>query len=482
MKKNPDELVLLVEAIPSNLNPAFATDAIQQNLGNLIHGALVQVGPDLKPHPDLAESWKVDQYRFFEFKLRNNIYYHDGTEIKPDDIISSLQYYTDEKNLSPHRDTFQHIKKISILKNRIIKIETDSPQPFLLTDLVLLKVIKREKEKIIPSGRFKIINHNTGEISLSRNESYWEPVAKNAFKFIKLVGVKEDITRYQMLNRGDVDASINVLSLTLTNALKNQLPSHLKMQDRPGIVYGYLAFNFKDPILNNLKVRQAMAHAISVDDLLQYRFYGMGTRAKTLLTPIHENYNDHVTEYEYNPDKAKKLLDEAGYTVNPKTGTRFEIEIKTTHDKNGLDRSRILANFLEKIEIRTKIRILETATFFSDLKNGNFQIYSSRWIGIADPSIYYRVFHSSQFKGVNRGHYSNPKLDQLLDKAMVEVNDLKRAELFKQIQEVVAADLPYISLWHWNNIFIGNKNLENIEIYPSGNYLMFSKITKKTEN
>ena len=99
---------------------------------------------------------------------------------------------------------------------------------------------------------------------------------------------------------------------------------------------------------------------------------------------------------------------------------------------------------------------------------------------MADPSIYYRVFHSSQAAGgLNRGGYANPEMDRLLDAGIREIDDKRRVRAFSEVQKLAARDLPYVSLWHWNNTFIGTDGMSDITMYPNGNYLTLASLRIK---
>ncbi len=485
-----DAAVVVVESAPRNLDPLFASDAISQKLNNLIHSALIQIGHDMKPKSELAQTWKIKNHQIFHFRLHPSLKFQDGSPLTAKDVKESFERFLDPKNGSSHALAFSQIQKIWYQGKLDFFFETKIPQPFLINDLSLIKIYKKKEQGqdgnaiwfnenniVISSGRFKLAKISLDEAVLERFIDYPEKPTKFSLKKIIFKFVRDDTTRYQLLMRGDVNVLISGLSISKTNYLKEHLPQHLKIVDSPGINLSYLSFNFKNPILKNLKVRQAIAHAIHREKILKYRYSGYAYLATGILAPVHEGYEPHVKRYEYDPDLAKKLLDEAGF---PQKGQwRFALKIKSTSEKHALDMVRLIAHELEQVGIQIQLQIVELGTFFSDIKAGYFDLFCSRWVGVNNPSIYYRVFHSSQIlQGVNRGVYKNPILDSLLEKAVKEVNDMKRNSLFSQIQKTAAEDLPYINLWHWNNTFIGNQDMQNILMYPNGNYLTLAYIER----
>jgi peptide/nickel transport system substrate-binding protein len=138
---------------------------------------------------------------------------------------------------------------------------------------------------------------------------------------------------------------------------------------------------------------------------------------------------------------------------------------------------------LREVGIALDIRSYEFATFFADVSKGAFQMYSIRWVGgNNDPDIFEYVFHSSRVppKGANRGYYSNPKVDELIDRARQE-NDLnRRREIYSTLQRVLAEELPYINLWYMDNVVIHSRRVSNVELDPSGSYEFLKTIQLKS--
>ena len=128
---------------------------------------------------------------------------------------------------------------------------------------------------------------------------------------------------------------------------------------------------------------------------------------------------------------------------------------------------------LREVEIALDIRSFEFGTFFADVTHGAFQLYGLRWIGAnEDPDIFEYAFHSAKFppNGANRGHYSNPKVDALIDQARREVDQNTRKKLYDEVQEILARDVPYINLWYFDNVLVHTRRVRKATLNPSGNY------------
>jgi peptide/nickel transport system substrate-binding protein len=245
----------------------------------------------------------------------------------------------------------------------------------------------------------------------------------------------------------------------------------LEVQIAPGTIYSYLAFNLRDPILRDVHVRQALAYAIDRNAMIKYLWRDMAEPANNILPKQHWAYDPDVRNYEFDPARARKILDDAGYTT--KSGVRFHLTMKTSTEESTRLLAAVLQQQLRDVGIALDIRSFEFATFYSDVVKGAFQIYSLRWIGgNEDPDIFEHVFHSASFppKRANRSYYVNPRVDQLIDAGRRELDQQKRKAIYFELQKVLAEDVPYVHLWYLDTVLVNSKRLRNIHVSPSGNY------------
>jgi len=178
-----------------------------------------------------------------------------------------------------------------------------------------------------------------------------------------------------------------------------------------------------------------------------------------------------VPAYDHDPAKARQLLDAAGYpAVN---GVRFHIIMKTSTDENTRLMVAVMQQQLREVGIALDIRSFEFATFFADVTHGTFQMYGLRWIGgNEDPDIFEYAFDTAKFppNGANRGYYSNPRVDALIDQARREVDPRVRKPLYAEVQSILAEELPYIDLWYLDNVLVHTRRVTNLKLNPAGNY------------
>jgi peptide/nickel transport system substrate-binding protein len=230
--------------------------------------------------------------------------------------------------------------------------------------------------------------------------------------------------------------------------------------------------NLRDPILKDVRVRQALAYAMDRKPLIEYLWRGLARPASSILPPEHWAYNPDVPQYLHDPEKARQLLDEAGYRA-ASDGIRFHITMKTSTEESTRLMAAVLQQQLHDVGIALDIRSFEFATFYADVVKGAFQLYSIRWIGgNEDPDIFENVFDTASFapRRANRGYYSNSRVDALIAAGRSTVDQDKRRADYFELQRIVADELPYINLWYLDNVLVHSKRLKNVKLSPSGNY------------
>jgi peptide/nickel transport system substrate-binding protein len=205
--------------------------------------------------------------------------------------------------------------------------------------------------------------------------------------------------------------------------------------------------------------------------MIRHLLKELGTEATGILYPDHWAYKPDVARYEYNPARARELLDKAGFLPGA-NGNRFTLEFKTTQADLSRRKGEVIQEQLAAVGIHVRLVSYEWSAFFADIRAGNFQFYSLQWVGVTEPDIYHYVFHSSSIppEGANRGRYINPALDELIEAGRFTMDAQRRRSIYGKIQEMIADDLPYISLWYHHNVAVMKKNLEGYVLYPDGDF------------
>jgi peptide/nickel transport system substrate-binding protein len=291
--------------------------------------------------------------------------------------------------------------------------------------------------------------------------------------------VPDATTRTLELRRGTINFAINSVPLDQVAQFKDS-PDFSVMTSHGGS-YQYIAFNLRDPVLRKKQVRQALAHAIDRERIVRDLLHGYGKVTESMFPPGHWARHDGVASYPYDPQKAAQMLDAAGHRDPDGAGprTRFSLVFRTSTDEEANQQAQMIQQMLREVGVEMKIQTSEFGTFMEDIKNGRFQMFSLRRSGISDPDFYHTIFHSSSLApvGQNRGYYVNRRVDQLIEQGRSTFDRARRKAAYEEIQRILADELPYISLYHRDNVAIMRKNIGGFEMYPSGFLLSVPKMT-----
>ncbi|HYU48285.1 MAG TPA: ABC transporter substrate-binding protein, partial [Terriglobales bacterium] len=316
------------------------------------------------------------------------------------------------------------------------------------------------------------------EVVLERNDNYWG--AKARLSRVRFTVVPDPTTRALELRKGSADIAINALAADTVVALASQ--PNLQIERAPGTILSYMGFNTRDLLLKDVRVRQAIACAIDRRPLLQYIWRGFAQPASSVLPVQSWAYDPAATGFPYDPEKARQILDAAGY--RPHNGVRFHLTMKTSTEESTRLLAAVLQQQFRDVGIVLDIRTFEFATFLADVTTGSFQVYSLRWIGgNEDPDIFDTAFHSRNFPpvGRNRGFYSNPRLDSLIDQARRDTDLHVRKRLYAEVQQILARDVPYVDLWYFDNVLVHTRRVRNATLNPSGNYDFLKTVEINTQ-
>ena len=474
-QKNQKFLVIGMENSPTNLDPRFALDLASTQVIQLIFNSLLTFDINGNLIADLAEKWEIFNNTEYIFYLKKGVRFHDGLEMTSNDVKFTYDFVLNPKNQSPKIGGLEKLKRIEIIDKYTIKFVLSEVFGPFLSNLTLPIVPGHIVEKVgdsftkhpVGTGPFKFNSFEINDqIVLKANKDYFnDPPRLNGIIFKIL---PDETVRLLELEKGNVHLLQNAISPDILPRLKNN--DRLKIIKRPGTNYSYIGFNFKDPVLKNQMVREAIAKGIDRDSIIQHMLKNLATEASFMLSPFNWAYEAMVKTYQYDPQKAKKLLDKAGYPDPDGDGPepRFILSYKTSQNELRKLIAEVFQEQLREIGIKINIKSYEWGTFFSDIKSGNFQIYSLTWVGINDPDIFHYTFHSESYppKGANRGKYSNKDIDELIDKGRKEINIEDRKKTYSLIQKKLAKEIPYVSLWFATNIAVMLKEVEGFQLYP----------------
>jgi peptide/nickel transport system substrate-binding protein len=472
-KPDPNTLVMIIESSPTNLDPRVGLDAQSERIDDLLFDDLFTRDEHLNVQPGLVERWETPDPQTYIFHLHPGVKFHDGRPLTSRDVKWTFDSLLQGKILSTKAAAYRFVDHIEAPDPSTVIFhlkEPDAPLLWSLSDGAIGIVPYGSGNEIgshpIGSGPFRFVSAEQDKnVIIERNDDYWG--RKASLKRVRFDVVPDMTTQALELRKGSADIEINSLTNDMVLTLEHE--SRLKILHGPGTRLAYMAFNIRDPILKNVRVRQAIAKAIDRGPIIHYLLRDFARPASNILPPESWAYGD-VPAFVFDPDGARQLLDSAGYpAVN---GIRFHLTMKTSTDEGTRLLVAVLQQQFRDVGIALDIRTFEFATFFSDVTRGVFQLYSLRWIGNEDPDIFEYAFHSARFtpKGANRSFYTNPRVDALIDQARRESDQAIRKKLYAEIQLILANDVPSINLWYFDNVLVHSKRVRNVTLNPSGNY------------
>lgn len=475
-KPDLNTLVMIIESSPTNLDPRVGIDAQSERIDELIFDALLTRDEHLNVQPGLAERWEIPDPLTYIFHLHSGVKFHDGKPLTSRDVKWTFDSLLQGKIRSTKTSTYRFVSHIEAPDDLTVTFHLTEPSGTLLWNLSegAIGVVPagsgdEVSGKPIGSGPFRFVSADQDkDVVLERNPDYWG--VKAHVSRLRFLVVPDMTTQALELQKGSADIAINALTPDMVLTLQHE--SKLEVLHAPGTVLAYIAFNLRDPILKDVRVRQALAYGINRQPFIEYLLRGFAQPASSTLPVQSWAYTGDVHTYPYDPGKAREILDAAGYMQ--RNGVRFHLTMKTSTDENTRLMVAVLQQQLRDLGIQLDIRTFEFATFYSYVTKGQFQIYSLRWVGGSneDPDIFEYAFHSARVppKGANRSFYMNPRVDTLVDQARAETEQSKRKQMYVEIQRILADDLPYINLWYLDNVLVHTRRVKNLMLNPPGNY------------
>ena len=477
-----------------------SVDAASERVRTLMFNSLVKKDEKFDYMPELASNiQRSEDGLTFTFTLRDGVTFHDGRPFTSADAkytLDTVLASTFAKAASFFEGSGANkralVKSVEAPDARTLVIRLNKQWTGLLPNLVPIAIIPKdsyESEKTHPLGtgpfKFKSYDQSQQVVDLEANATYWDgPPHIPALR----VRVISDSNALQAeLRSGRVDVAPLPTSLS-PDAIKSlSTDSKLNVNQFEGSNLNLLTFNTKEAPLDNVKVRQAIAFAIDRESMIRDLVLGQGKIAHSILPEASWAYTPGQT-YHFDPAMARKLLDEAGFRDPDGDGPQMRFPkpiVFRISGSSGAARqySGVIYNYLKDVGIPVSIETSELNTLFELLRRGQFQMTYGQWVGgNQDPIFYHDLFATSEIPtetraARNRGRYSNPELDKILDEAANTYDHAKAAPLYAKAQEIVSRDVPVFPLWYQANMVIAKKSVGNIKIDASGDWGFVKDLT-----
>ncbi len=490
--EKPEPGDILVQASigdASNLIPMLATDGSSHEVAGFIYNGLVKYDKDYNIVGDLASSWDIEnEGKLIRFHLRNDVFWHDGHKFDGNDVMFTYKTIIDPKTPSAYKDKYSLVKDARLTDDFTFVVTYDKPLAPALISWGALQILPEHllkgkditttelARKPVGTGPFKFKKWETGSrIVMEANERYFDG-KPNLMGLLYRV-IPDQNTIFMELKAGNIDymglTPLQYLRQTSTPDFTGKYTKYKYLADG----YTFLGFNLTRAPFNDVKVRQAIAHAIDKQEIIKGVLMGLGEEAVGPYKPGTKWFNPGVKRYAFDPAKARALLKEAGYEdlnkdgIVEKNGTPLSFTVITNQGNPLREKTaQILQERLKAVGIPVKIRILEWTVFLKEYVDKlNFDAVILGWNILQDPDIF-NVWHSSNAvkDGLNFVHYKNAEADKLLVDGRQTFNEEIRKKCYFRVQEILAEEQPYVFLYVPYSLPAVSARIHGIKPAPAG--------------
>ncbi len=493
----PKEVLVVGQvAEPKSLDPSTVTAVNDfRILINMYDGLVRYKSGTLQVEPALAESWKISKSgTLYTFNLRKGVKFHDGSSFNADAVKFNFDRMLSDKH--PYHNTgpfplaffFSAIKETRVIDPYTVQFKLEKPYAPLLSNLAyptglivspasVRKLGKGFGRNPAGTGAFKFAAWESNrKVVIERNEEYWDGAPP--LKAVIFRPITDSNTRVTEMLSGGIDMMVEVppdnVATFKTDAFS--------LYEQAGPHLWFLILNCKEGPFKNKMVRQAANYAINKKALVENVLQGTAEVAAGPTPPAFAwAYNDKLTPYPYDPDKAGKMVEEAGFKGATVT---FYVTEGGSGMLDPIPMGTAIQADLAKIGLKVKIETYEWNTFLGKVNpglEGKADMAEMAWMTNDPDTLPFLALRSGAWPdkgGFNSGYYANPKVDELLEKARISTDQDTRARLYKEMQEIVYEDAPWVFVANWKQNAVSRANVKEFSLEPSF-FLLLHKVYKQ---
>lgn len=501
-KNRKDTMVVGISAPDGNFINFYAQSMNDVYVCNAMFDGLTDVDTNGTPTPGVAKSWDISKDgKTYTFHLRDDVKYSDGTPLTADDVKFTFEVVCDPSfsgQFDPstinikgwqdfHAGKTKDLAGIKVIDPHTVSMTFDAANSSILYQIreIILsknyygkgytpgntKCVEALLQKPMGCGPYKMTKFIPGqEVDLTANTYYWKGTPKIKNLIFKTTTSDNAI---QQLVSGETD--IDTVTATPENISQLKAAGFLDLTTFPTRGYNYIGLNLKDPKFSDKNVRQALAYGLNRQQLIKSVFKGQAYLCSEPQSIAHASYLKGVNDYAYNPDKANKMLDAAGWKkgsdgIRVKNGVKFEIHLlaSSTNASNNLVIPIVKANF-EQLGINVVPEQMELGTVLQKMKSKNFDAYlMGTSIGADVMSDLSGMFQSQS--PYNYDSYNNSEYDKLVAQGFAETDVTKRTAIEQQLYKIANEDLPVIFTFQKQDLWACNSRINNMNFVPYVNF------------
>lgn len=462
-----------------------------------IYETLVVLNQDSEFEPGLAETWESVEESVWEFKLRQGVKFHDGTDFTAEAVKFSIDRIKDPENPGRSASNLLAITEVRPVDDVTVQVVTDGPYGPLLniisliyaTGVVSPAAVEEHGEDFgrnpVGTGPFKFVEWRSNDlITIERNDDYWGEKALLDQAVYRVI--PEESARMLAVETGEIDMVMFPAPSQLETFKSDD---NFTVVQTEGVRVFYFGFNVSRPIVSDVKVRQAINHAVNRQEFVDNILEGAAALPTSYISPAIFGYKDVSSAWEYDLDKAKALLDEAGWVesadgVREKDGQKLELRHLAPRGRYLKDAecAEAFQAAMREIGVQINLEILEWATLFEQSRQPTIDadLLTFGWstaTGDADYSLY-PLFGSQNTPpgGWNSHQYSNPEFDDLAIQAQQSTDPDERQELYGQMLDILAEDAIWVPIYNSIESVITGKHVKDFTIHPIDYYLWLDTV------
>jgi oligopeptide transport system substrate-binding protein len=473
---------------PITLDPAISSESTSQTYVMQIFSGLARLGTEAKPVPDIAESWQIsDSGQVYTFYLRQGVKFQDGKEVTAQDFKYSWERACRPETNSQTAATYlgdivgvkdmlagkaTAISGVQVINDHTLKVTIDAPKVYFLAKLTYPTTFVVDKANVESGGGWWTKPNGTGPFKLSEwkkddtlvlepNEFYYGQPANVKVVFHLLAGVP--MALYEM---GEIDVT-QVDENNVDRATDKSGPFYKELAIFPELSFFYIGFNTQKPPFDDVNVRRAFCYAVDKEKIIRIILKDMMAKADGILPPSMPGYNANLQGLNYDVAKAKSLIATSKYgSVSNLPPITLTISGYGGNIPEYL--GAILQDWRENLGVQVSVRQLEPDIFSYSLKEEADQMYVSGWIAdYPDPQNFLDIlFHTGA--EYNTGNYSNPEVDDLLDRAGIEQNESIRFSLYQQAEQKIVDEAACLPLWFGKTYILVEPYVKNYNLDIQG--------------
>lgn len=470
-----------------------SVDAASERVRSLMFNSLVRKNEKFDYVGELASNiQRSDDGLTYTFILHDGVKFHDGRPLTSADAKYTLDLVfssTFAKSASFYEGSGEnkksYIARVDAPDAKTVVVTLTKPWVGLLTNLVPVAIIPKDsydgqKDRPLGSGPYKFISYDNSQqvVDLEAFPEYWQGAAKIPSIRVKVISDTNALQSELKSGRVDLAPLPTNLSPDAVKSLGDD--PNLQVMQFTGSNVNLLTLNTAQAPLNEVRVRQSIAYAIDRESMIRDLLLGQAKIAHSILPEDSWAYTPGAV-YNFDPAKAKTLLDEAGFKDPDGDGPKMRFPKPVVFKISGSsvaarNYAGVIYDYLKAVGVPVTIETAELNTLFDELRRGNFQIFYGQWVGgNQDPIFYKDLFATSEIPtetraSRNRSRYSNKELDALLEEAANTWDHERGKILYAKIQDIVSRDVPVYPLWYQANMVIAKKNVKNVQVDASGDW------------